>query len=80
MYFQLNTSVLQDSDIYLVDTVITFSVILYGGAGYVVTWDPSITWENDTPPALGDIDIITFISHDSGSVWYGVHSMTYSYN
>lgn len=55
----------------------SFTILLEqdGTGGWLVTWPGSVVWP-DTAPVLsttpGDVDIVTFLSIDGGSIWYGV--------
>ena len=50
-------------------------VLTNGGAG-VVTWPTSVKWAGGTAPTLtaSGTDIISFISKDAGTLWYGIVS------
>lgn len=55
-----------------------FSLKLEDGGDYTVTWPSSVHWCNDTEPELtsGGTDILTFMTFDGGTNWYGTLSMT----
>lgn len=55
-----------------------FSLKLDNGGDYTVTWPSSVLWCNDTEPELtsGGTDILTFITFNGGTNWYGTLSMT----
>jgi len=52
------------------------TLLTHDGAGRYVTWGAEVNWANDVIPTLlvtnGDIDILTFISVDYGTTWYGM--------
>lgn len=54
-----------------------FSLILTDGGSRTVTWPSSVKWTEGTPPELASsgIDVITFLTADGGTTWYGVHSV-----
>lgn len=54
----------------------TFSLILTNGGAYTVTWPSSVKWAGGTPPTLtaSGVDVLTFLSGDGGTTWYGVAS------
>lgn len=54
-----------------------FSLILTNGGSRTVTWPSSVKWTEGTPPELASsgIDVITFLTADGGTTWYGVHSV-----
>ena len=54
-----------------------FSLILTDGGSQTVTWPSSVKWTEGTPPELASsgIDVITFLTADGGTTWYGVHSV-----
>ena len=45
------------------------------GSGYTVGWPASVKWAGGSAPTLSsganDVDILTFITRDSGTNWYG---------
>lgn len=51
----------------------SFTLLLTNGGSAVVTW-PNVKWHQGTPPDLSTsgTDIITFITNDAGTNWYGV--------
>ena len=55
----------------------TFSLVLTNGGAYTVTWPSSVKWAGGTIPSLtaSGIDIITFLTVDGGTTWYGVPSV-----
>lgn len=55
-----------------------FSLKLEYGGDYTVTWPSNVHWCNDIEPELtsGGTDILTFITFDGGTNWYGTLSMT----
>jgi len=54
----------------------TFSLILTNGGSKTVTWPSSVKWAGGNAPALtaSGKDILTFLTGDGGSTWYGVVS------
>ena len=56
----------------------SFTLILKqdGTGGYTVTWPAAVKWAGGTAPTLSsgpnDIDIITFLTTDAGTAWYGM--------
>ena len=51
----------------------TITLLLTNGGSQTVTWDPQIDWAGGTAPTLtaAGIDILTFITQDAGTIWYG---------
>ena len=51
----------------------TITLFLTNGGSQTVTWDPQIDWAGGTAPTLtaAGIDILTFITQDEGTTWYG---------
>lgn len=58
-------------------TCCCFTLILTNGGNYTVTWPSTVKWADDSPPDLtsSGVDVITFLTNDSGSTWYGVPSI-----
>lgn len=58
----------------------TFSVILTNGGSYLVTWPNSVKWSFGQSPALSEtgIDMITFLTPDGGTTWYGSLSVQHA--
>ena len=54
----------------------TFSLILTNGGAYTVTWPASVKWAFGSAPTLtaSGVDVITFLTGDGGTTWYGVVS------
>ena len=54
----------------------TFSLVLTNGGAYTVTWPSSVKWAGGTAPTLtsSGVDILTFITPNGGTTWYGVAS------
>lgn len=54
-----------------------FSLILTDGGSQTVMWPSSVNWTDGTPPDLtaSGIDVITFLTADGGTTWYGVPSV-----
>ena len=54
-----------------------FTLILTNGGSHTVTWPSSVKWTEGTPPELiaAGIDVITFITPNGGTTWYGCHSV-----
>lgn len=54
----------------------TFSLILTNGGSKTVTWPSSVKWTSGSVPALtaSGVDILTFITPNGGTTWYGVVS------
>ncbi|MGI0076975.1 MAG: hypothetical protein ACREAU_06185, partial [Nitrosopumilaceae archaeon] len=53
----------------------TFIVTQDGTGSRTITWPGSVRWSGGTPPTLtttaGKTDILTFVTTDGGSTWYG---------
>jgi len=51
----------------------TITLLLTNGGSQTITWDPQIDWAGGTAPTLtaAGIDILTFITQDAGTIWYG---------
>lgn len=54
-----------------------FTLILTNGGNYTVSWPSSFKWTDGTPPELtaSGTDILTFITVDGGTTWYGTMSI-----
>lgn len=54
-----------------------FTLVLTNGGSHTVTWPSSVKWTDGTPPELiaAGIDVITFITPNGGTTWYGCHSV-----
>ena len=50
-----------------------FTLILTNGGNYAVTWPSSVKWSGGNIPNLTEngIDILTFLTADGGTTWYG---------
>ena len=50
-----------------------FNLVLTNGGAYTVTWPASVKWAENTPPSLtvSGIDILTFVTINGGTNWYG---------
>ena len=50
-----------------------FNLVLTNGGAYTVTWPASVKWTAGGPPALTEsgIDVLTFLTTDGGTTWYG---------
>lgn len=53
------------------------SLILTNGGSKQVVWPSSMKWPDGTPPELSSsgIDVLTFITADGGTTWYGTLSI-----
>jgi hypothetical protein len=53
----------------------SFKLVLSNGGSQTVNWPTSVKWPSDTEPswALGGYDIITFITYNGGSTWFGTN-------
>ena len=51
----------------------SFTLILTNGASQTVVWPTSVDWAGGTAPTLtaSGIDILTFMTIDGGTIWYG---------
>lgn len=56
----------------------SFTLILTNGGSQTVNWPGSVDWPGGTAPELtaSGIDILTFMTLDGGTVWYGFASGT----
>ena len=47
------------------------------GGDYIISWPLTVKWANATAPTLtsGGVDVLTFITYDSGITWRGVVSI-----
>ena len=54
-----------------------FTLVLTNGGSKTVTWDSSIKWADDEVPELtaSGVDVLTFITVDGGTTWYGTPSI-----
>jgi len=50
-----------------------FTLILTNGGSQTVTWPATVDWAAATAPTLtaSGVDVITFVSPDAGTTWYG---------
>jgi hypothetical protein len=50
-----------------------FNLVLTNGGAYTVTWPASVKWTAGEPPTLTEsgIDVLTFLTIDGGTTWYG---------
>ena len=50
-----------------------FNLVLTNGGSKVITWPSNIKWTDGVPPSLSTagIDILTFMTPDGGTTWYG---------
>ena len=55
----------------------SFTLILTNGGSQTVNWPSSVDWKDGDAPSLtsSGVDILTFISVDAGTIWYGFHSV-----
>ena len=55
----------------------SFTLILTNGGSQTVNWPSSVDWKDGTAPTLtsSGVDILTFITVDAGTIWYGFHSV-----
>lgn len=54
-----------------------FTLVLTNGGSHTVGWPGSVRWTEGTPPELiaSGVDVITFITPNGGTTWYGCHSV-----
>ena len=54
-----------------------FTLVLTNGGSKTITWPSGMKWPGNTPPALtaSGTDILTFITPDGGTTWYGTISI-----
>ena len=55
-------------------TAYGMSVKLVAGGNHAITWPASVDWASATAPdapASGETDMLSFITHDGGTTWYG---------
>ena len=55
----------------------SFTLILTNGGSQTVNWPSSVDWKDGTAPTLtsSGVDILTFMTVDAGTIWYGFHSV-----
>ncbi|MDP3988803.1 MAG: hypothetical protein Q8P93_01050 [bacterium] len=55
----------------------SFTLILTNGGSGTITWPDAVRWENGTSPTLAasEVDILTFLTVDAGTAWYGFESV-----
>ena len=55
----------------------SFTLILTNGGSQTVNWPNSVDWKDGTDPTLtsSGVDILTFMTVDAGTIWYGFHSV-----
>ena len=55
----------------------SFTLILTNGGSAAVTFPSSVDWPAGTAPTLtasGGVDVLTFVTIDGGTIWYGIAS------
>ena len=54
----------------------SFTLIMTNGGSQTVNWPASVDWAGGTEPTLtvAGIDVLTFITIDAGTIWYGFAS------
>lgn len=54
-----------------------FTLMLTNGGSKTITWPTGMKWPGGTPPTLtaSGTDILTFVTPDGGTTWYGTISM-----
>jgi hypothetical protein len=54
-----------------------FTLIITNGGGKTVRFPPNTMWANNEPPQLTEMgyDVLTFITMDGGTTWYGSPSI-----
>lgn len=54
-----------------------FTLMLTNGGSKTITWPSGMKWPGGTPPVLSasGTDILTFVTPDGGTTWYGTMSM-----
>ena len=54
-----------------------FTLMLTNGGSKTITWPSGMKWPGGTPPTLiaSGKDILTFVTPDGGTTWYGTISM-----
>lgn len=54
-----------------------FTLMLTNGGSKTITWPSGMKWPGGTPPTLSvsGTDILTFVTPDGGTTWYGTISM-----
>lgn len=55
-----------------------FTLILTNGGSQQITWPSGMKWAGGLPPTLSTtgIDVLTFLSPDGGTTWYGTMSIS----
>ena len=55
----------------------SFSLVLTNGGAYTITWPSSVKWAGGNVPTLtaSGVDLLTFLTPDGGTTWYGVLSV-----
>ena len=55
----------------------SFTLILTNGGSQTVNWPSSVDWKDGDAPSLtsSGVDILTFMTVDAGTIWYGFHSV-----
>jgi len=51
----------------------SFTLIVTNGGSATLTWPTSVDWAGGSAPSLtsSGIDILTFMTVDAGTIWYG---------
>lgn len=75
-YVSLNANINTFSVTNVPASVSSFTLILTAdGTPRSITWGGSVKWPGATPPTLtstnNKVDILSFVSMDGGSTWYG---------
>lgn len=56
---------------------ISFTLKLINPGSAVISWPASVKWPGGAAPAwtVAGIDVVTFVSYDNGTTWYGARAM-----
>jgi len=52
-------------------------ILTNGASNSGTVWPGAVDWKDGTEPTLtsSGVDILTFITVDAGTIWYGFHSV-----
>ena len=56
----------------------TLNIILTNGGSAAITWPTSVKWTDGVAPTLtsSGVDVLTFMTPDGGTTWYGTLAIT----
>ena len=67
--------------VYTNNRSITLTLLIQNGGSYTIAWPNNVYWPDNTAPSLSTsnkYDIITLITFDSGTTWFGASNTKYT--